>query len=148
MIRPAAFEDMDEIVRLARQMHGESRYQHMPFAGDLLAETAGKLIVHDGGFATVGEIDGRLCSLMLAGISERWFTYDLMAFEYGVYVEPEERGGLLGVRMIQSFANWAKALGVKYITLGVTTGINDEVIGKIYQRMGFELVGAVYAREG
>jgi GNAT superfamily N-acetyltransferase len=148
MIRSATFDDIEAIVALGARMHAESRYSFMPFAPELLACTIGRLVADGNGFAVVGEEDGTICALMLGGLAEQWFSYTLMAFEYAVYVAPERRGSMIAVRMLQAFKNWCAARNVEYISLGVTTDINDERAGQFYQRLGFKPVGQVYAMEG
>lgn len=147
MIRPARLEDMDAFVHLGAMMHAESRYARLTYAPELVAMTASKLIMSPQGLLVLAEVDNEIVGFAKAGISEQWFSYDLIAFEYAIYVVPEKRGSMIGARLVQAYKHWARDQGAKLITMGVTTGINDAGIGSMYERMGFPLVGTVHAME-
>lgn len=147
MIRPATFDDIPMILVLATTMHEESRYRRMKFAPARMAELTARLIAYPDGLVLVAERDGKIVGTMLAQISPHWFTDDVIAFEYGVYVLAEHRGSMFGAHMIRRFTRWAKQHGAKMIDLGITTAITEDRTTAFYERMGFARVGTVLSME-
>lgn len=147
MIRAATLDDMPDMLRLGALMHAESRYASMTFAPEVLAETIAQLIASPYGFAWVAIRKGRTVGVMLAGVGAQWFSRELTTFEYGVYVEPDCRGGMLGISLIKSYKKWALSVGARIVQGGVTANIEDGAAGKIYERIGFDKIGSLYAME-
>jgi GNAT superfamily N-acetyltransferase len=52
-----------------------------------------------------------------------------MAFEYGLFVAPEHRGGSAGPRLARAFIEWSKEHGAAVINMGITTGVHAERTG-------------------
>lgn len=147
MIRKATLDDLPDMLRLGAMMHAESRYASMKFDPAVLAETIAQLIASPYGFAWVAIRESQTVGVMLAGVGAQWFSRELTTFEYGVYVEPEHRGSMLGIRLIKSYKEWALSVGAKIVQGGVTANIEDGNAGKIYERIGFDKIGSLYAME-
>lgn len=69
-----------------------------------------------------------------------------MAWDLLTYVVPEHRGGL-GIRLIKAYIERAKLLDIDDIHIGVSTGLEPERTGKLYERLGFRHIGGGYAME-
>lgn len=75
---------------------------------------------------------------MFGGVSRAWYNPKFVeAYEQLLYVVPERRTGRLGVRLISSFEEAARLLGVHKMHAGATTGIADEKVLKLYEKMGW-----------
>lgn len=144
MIRVATLQDVPAAVLLAQAFHAESAYRASEFlAGKvtdlftgLLAEPRGTLLVADEGGGLVGFLAG--------GIGQDYFGDDLFAFEYGVYVTPERRGGMAGPGLVRAFLRWADDLGVTRKHMAISTGIATVRTGDLYMHLGAEDSGALY----
>ena len=69
-------------------------------------------------------------------------THDIV-----VYVEPDCRGGLGGVRLIQKFQVWSESKGASECRLSIASGINEDKTGAMYQRMQYQHLGSQYRRK-
>ena len=61
------------------------------------------------------------------------------AHVFQMWVAPESRGEGLGAKMLAQVIDWAAALGLARLVLGVTEG--DTSARRLYERVGFEAYG-------
>lgn len=64
-----------------------------------------------------------------------------------LYVTPTRRGAVAAKQLIKLFLEWSDDQGCGYNTMGTTTGVQPERTGLLFERMGFNPVGAVYRRD-
>ncbi|MDA5498007.1 GNAT family N-acetyltransferase [Yersinia aleksiciae] len=147
MIRPATMDDIPALVALGARMHCESRYVTFPYDEDKCAALAVSLINAEFGVVLVAEESGQIVGWVAGGIGEQYFSYERMAFEYGVFIDAEHRGGTAGYRLVKAFIEWAKNHGARVINMGVTTGVHEERTGELYQRLGLARTGSLYSME-
>ncbi len=105
------------------------------------------VIASPAGCVLVAEKEGVVIGWMAGGIAEQWFSRQLMAFEYGLFVAPEHRGGTAGPRLAKAFITWAKEHGAALINMGITTGVHEERTGEMYSRLGLKRSGLLYSME-
>lgn len=148
MIRNATAGDIPALIELGTLMYLESRYsEYSPFDADKCAELAQNLIYSPSGCVLVAEKDGRVIGWLGGGIAEQFFSRQLMAFEYGLFVAPEHRGGSAGPRLARAFIDWSKEHGAAVINMGITTGVHAERTGQLYSRLGLQQTGLLYSME-
>ncbi|TYL43910.1 GNAT family N-acetyltransferase [Dickeya sp. ws52] len=145
MIRPATKDDIPALVALGLQMHHESRYRVFSFDEEKCTALAEQLIDVPFGVVLVAEHGGVIVGWMGGGIAEQWFSHDRLAFEYGVFISKEHRGGSAGCRLVKAFIQWAKDTGATEIRMGITTGVNEDRTGALYQKLGFARAGQLYS---
>lgn len=120
--------DLDYDVDKAMQMASYSLHSH-----DFL------LLVYVRG----GEIVGFIWAC--AGPFMLWSS-DIVAMDNILYVKPEHRGSLAGVSLIRAYLKWAKAAGAKEARISCGSGIHEERTNALYERLGFQRVGAYHRR--
>ncbi|BDG86578.1 GNAT family N-acetyltransferase [Citrobacter koseri] len=148
MVRNATVGDIPALIELGTRMYLESRYsQNSPFDADKCAELARSLINNPAGCVLVAEKDDQVIGWLGGGIAEQWFSRQLMAFEYGLFIAPEHRGGSAGPRLARAFIGWAKDHGAALINMGITTGVHEERTGELYSRLGLHRSGLLYSME-
>ncbi len=59
------------------------------------------------------------------------------AFEDYIYVQPKSRGTAKFLMMMIQFEEWCIDQGIKYINIGVGTGIMNEKVKALYTRFGY-----------
>lgn len=148
MIRPATNADIPAIVRLSATMHSESRYRSLPFNGIKWAEMLRHLIAAPESMVAVAEVHGEVIGAIAGIITDHYFADTRIAYEFGLYVAPEHRGGRSGYQLAKEYIEWAKSCGVEQIDMGITTGIHTERTGALYERLGLVNVGVVYSFGG
>lgn len=148
MIRAATRDEIPALIALGASMYQESRYaENSPFDALKCADLADHLISADAGCVLVAEHNGQIIGWLAGGIGEQWFSRQLMAFEYGVFISPHHRGGSAGARLVKSFMAWAKEHGAAVINMGITTGVHEERTGELYSRLGLSRTGLLYSME-
>lgn len=145
MIRPATKQDIPEIVRLSETMHQESRYRTLPYNGDKFARLMARLIDSPAGMVAVAERDGQIIGAIAGVVTDHYFADATISYELGLYVEKAHRGTLAGYRLAKEYIDWAKSQGVDQVDMGITTGIDEERTGRMYERLGLHHVGIVFS---
>lgn len=147
LIRRFAAQDLEACIELGSMMHQESVYRHQPFSRDRLAYLAHLCLTNPQYVCLVAERDGQIIGLMTGITGQHFFADSKYAADLALYVAPQHRGSTAAVRLIIEFSKWAEASGCNEMRCGVTTGINDELGGKIYKRFGFKDGGSLYVKQ-
>lgn len=145
-IRQGDTDDIPLLIELGRKMHKESpRFRNMDYSEAKLIQL-GKAVADQGGMF-IAEYDGQITGMMIGMVTEHFFGYDLMAMDFVFYVDQDHRGGTIGLRLIKKFEAWAKALGARVITLGISTEIEAKRTGELYRRFGYRDAGEIFVKE-
>jgi GNAT superfamily N-acetyltransferase len=143
-IRDAAEADIPYLVELGRAMHFESRYARFDFDPAKYATVLAHVIPQ--GLTFIAEQDGEVIGVFVGVLDSMFFGHDIVARDLLTYVAPERRGRA-GVGLIREYVRRAKALGAADIHIGVSTGLQPERTGRLYERLGFSHIGGGYAME-
>lgn len=87
--------------------------------------------------------DDEFIGCMIASVDRTWWSSQKMAEDILLFVKEEHRGSLAAVKLIQAYKDWALAKEADVIRLSSMSGIKPERTAKLYQRLGFDLVGMV-----
>lgn len=146
MIRAAKHEDIPRLVELGAIMHATTSFSHLDYSpertGDFL-----RTLIDGAGVVFAAEVNGEVVGGMPGAVTEQWFNHDLVAYEYCLFVEPGKRQGIIAMRLLLAFQEWAKIKGAKEIHLGITTGVNVEGTARLYSRMGYKYAGPIMKLE-
>ena len=147
MIREARPEDVERAVDLARLFWGESDawYSRMPlnvegFRGMLLGAIASPELL-----VLAYESDGEVRGGFAGAVMDFPPTGTLIATDLFLFIEPSARGGFVAAHMVKRFVEWARAQGAAGVHVGISTNIRPEGLGRLYERLGFQHVGALYS---
>jgi GNAT superfamily N-acetyltransferase len=147
MIRPMTRNDVPVLIALGADMHRESRYAHLDFDPNKLLDLADSVLADpDTYLALVCEVEGVQVGFCAAYVVSHFFGHDLTSGDFAVYVLPEHRKGMAGVKLIKGYLEWCDSKGVKEPLLGVSAGIMPERIGKLYERLGFTEKYTIYKK--
>jgi GNAT superfamily N-acetyltransferase len=133
-IRPATASDRDAVVRLLTAQLAE---HDIPIEGDVLAGAVDGLLARaERGAILVALRDG--AAIGVAVMSQTWTV------EHGgvamwldeLYVEPGQRSGGIGARMLDAVVAEAQRRGARAVDLEVTA--DHARAANLYQRRGFE----------
>ena len=97
--------------------------------------------------AVVAEVRGEVVGGMAGAVTEQWFSNDLIAYDYSIFVEPSRRNGVIAVRLIQTFQEWARIKGAKQIYMGIGTGVSVEGTTRLYESQGLRNIGPLLMME-
>ncbi|KVF08988.1 hypothetical protein WJ04_09160 [Burkholderia vietnamiensis] len=135
-------------MRAARVMHQESRFRVFAFSDEKVAGVFGNCIASPVGIAFVAESDDEPIGFAMGEICPHPLFDSLMAFEYGIYVLPEHRGRMAGLRLVKAYVEAAKAFGVTDVNAGVTTDIDLDRTSRMYEIVGLHRVGTLFNTMG
>ncbi len=145
IIRNALESDTKDILRMAKLMHEESRYKIFNYDDKKIEKLISFLITDDSGILLVAESDNKLIGGIMAMVIEHFFGHDKSSVDFVLFVEPDYRDSKTAMLLIKRYINQARGKGAVDIGIGNSTG--PATIGKLYERMGFTLVGGNYRLE-
>lgn len=144
MIRPATITDIPRLLVLGEAMHRESpKFSAAAWSAGKVGELLESLILDPDGLVLVAEVDGELVGGFLGVISEHFFSHDRFAQDFALFVASDRRGAYAGKRLLEGFKAWAQAKGVP-AELGISTMVNVEQTGRLFEACGFERYGYLY----
>lgn len=147
MIRPAKHSDVPRLVELATLLHAISNYSSMAFNAEKTGSFLHDLINGIGGVVFVAEVGGEVVGGVAAGITDQWFSDDLIVFDYSIFIDPSRRSGITAVRLINTLKEWGRIKGAKQLHMGIGTGLNVEGTVRLYQSCGLNHFGPLMMME-
>lgn len=92
----------------------------------------------------LAERDDRIVGICIASICDQIYTPELFSYLFFWYVSPEVRGTMTGARLIKIMRNWAEKRGATKHLAVVNSGVDDEMAGKLLERLGYRRSGTEY----
>lgn len=139
--RVGRVDDMRAVTALIKEFHGQT-WQSIADFDDV--KMHGWLVdrVVDGGSEVFTSWSGDDLVGCMIGLTFCYpYSNTLVAGDYIWYVVPEHRGGMVGVRLIRMFENWARDVGAVNICTGATSGINSKRGAAFLEKLGYSPVG-------
>jgi GNAT superfamily N-acetyltransferase len=99
-------------------------------------------------FCAVAEKRGIPIGIMSGCIYPSHIFDGNVAYDLFLYVLPEHRGSTIAKRLIAKYEQWAMQQDVLEIGIGVSSGINPERTGALYEKLGYQNVGSNYVKAG
>jgi hypothetical protein len=144
VVRRAEDAELAAIVELARRLHAESVYKSLPFDARKVGVLVAFCARDTSCFGRVAEIGGEVSGFLGGKLTTYPFCNEVFAYDLGFYVAKERRASLGAVAPLHAFRAWAEEKGAREIALAVSSGIEPERVGRLYERMGLTCVGGIY----
>lgn len=145
-IRETQAPDMEPIVDMLREAHGESRYQNVEFGQVRLRtflrgafkDTEGKTI---RGF--LARVNGEPIGLVSAFLTQTMTSPHMHAATLIFYVKKEYRGTEVPGMLLDRIADWARSKNVSELAISVTMGedYGSERSNAFFRKKGFKSAG-------
>lgn len=148
IIRQLTPQDIPSVISLGGRMHEESQFGALTYAPEKVAKKCARSVSDPDMLALVAEKDGEIVGMFGAYVTPYEFGDERIAQDILVYVAPEHRGGMAFVRMIKAYVFWAKEKSAALVFLAQTTGVNQDLVANLYQRLGFTPVGGQFCLPG
>ncbi len=145
MIRVATEADITALVDLGLEMHKESNFSALTFDVEKTKEYVKNLLGY--GIVFCSESNGNLTGFIAGFLYQPYFSFDYLASDIGLFITKDARGGLTAPKLIDAFTKWAQEKGAKQVRPGISVGGNIEGVGRLYERMGYSIVGSVFMKE-
>lgn len=148
-IRPVEPRDLELVLPLAKAMRDESpRYQRRRWSEDKVRMLVEYFASGPHGGAFVADEDGQIVGMVAGGAAEDFFGPDMFGADLVLYVTPEKRGSSAAMRLVRAFETWCFANpAVTEITLGVSTGVHAEATVRMYEKLGYRLIGYTLVKQ-
>jgi GNAT superfamily N-acetyltransferase len=145
IVRPGRHEDVEHILDLGAQMHEEGAYAFLPFDREKVRQLILEMIGDpETQCVLVAEEGGRPVGGLLGYLDGYFFCDEKLACDLVLFIERPHRGGTAAARLIRAFRQWATERGARELCLAISTGVEADRIGRLYERMGLRRVGGVY----
>lgn len=147
-IQTASLADLEDIVKLGRQMKTESR-TGFPAVDPVAIRSHLLLAVEnpDRVFVALARADGAAVGIVSGVLGAYAFSRELRACCDVLYVVNGYRGRHAGVRLLRRFDTWAGRNGARSIYLGLSTGIETDRTARLLARLGYVPLGQTFRKE-
>jgi len=146
VIRPAEVTDIPRLIELGRLLHAISSYSVLRFVPEQVEATLRRLIAGEG-VVFVAERDGIVVGGFAGAVAQHWFSDELVAFDYSLFVDPQARNGITAAKLVDAFIEWAKLRGARQVCMGITTGLHVERTARFYRALGLQDAGLLFRME-
>lgn len=146
-VRLADIPDIDALCELGRELLEQSVYAGIkPDEYKFKTLLAGLMGSKNGTVLVVTDDDNQPQGFLLGMVDELFFSREKYATDLAVYARKAYRQYVPA--MYRRFVKWASNRPkVVQISMGISSGIGDaERIGRMYELMGFDRTGGLYAR--
>jgi RimJ/RimL family protein N-acetyltransferase len=127
-------------MRLAADFHRESAYASHPLALAKVDELIVRAHTDSDRFCVVvaDAVTDRMQGYLMAICHEHYFSYTKTVTDIGFYITEAYRSPAIARDMVRALERWAfHVKQASDISLGVSSGIADERIVRLYERLGY-----------
>ena len=140
MIREATLDDMFDILSMSKRFM-ELGPDTFVFDRHLLEEFVTPLLDDPNSLVLVSDDKG-VDGLIVGFCAKHPFCGYRLAQELIWWVNPEVRGGVKAIRLLQNFVNWSRTVEADFLSMGDVSAVGD--LGKLYKRLGLEYAEGSY----
>lgn len=132
-----------QVLELAREMHAESVTQcNFPLnEAKLLQQLALSQSMPDTVYVRLALLGDAVMGGFFGVISTTFFSDAPACKDMVWFVRRDRRGSLAAVKLLADFEQWGLDRGVLDFYLGQTTGVQIEATMKLYEHLGYRVVG-------
>lgn len=149
MIRLATHDDVDALVDLVSSFYAEAPYEAPEVVRDQSAYILDTLVSKAGTervFLEVIEVRGKVVGAICAErIPDIWSNAEKVV-EHFIYILPKYRGMIHTGKLLKRFAEWTRVKPA-VVRVEAGSGIDDEKVGAIFERLGWQKRGVLYGSE-
>lgn len=132
----------DQAVLIAREMHKNSVYSHMPLdEGKVIAQLSGCGKSYPDRYFRMAVRGSELLGGFYGVIRKTFFCDELTAHDMGWWIKSTARGSKAAILLLIDFADWGQQRGARVIMVGQSTGTNIERTTRLYEHCGFKVIG-------
>lgn len=141
ILRPAVARDVPQIVECATRMLEGTAFAP-PTAAKIERLLARGTYYHQGAW-----LDDKLIGFMCGYVTETFLNEQVNAYDAGLFVLPEHRGGTLALRLVREFEVWARAQGAENVWICQCVGHEIDSTRRFFERLGYECQGFSMRKE-
>jgi GNAT superfamily N-acetyltransferase len=147
IVRPLEFKDCLEAMKMGHELHDMSSIADIPFNEEKVRNLFARALTSTNrNLCLVAERSGELIGSFYGVIVPYYFSDELIAQEYWVYVRDGHRGTHAGTSFVKRFYDWASAHGVREVMIAPSTGIQTKRTEAWLNNIGYETMGVMTKR--
>lgn len=149
MIRKMIPQDSKECVEMAIQFHKESNYCDIPLSIEKNYNNFENVWTQSHNFYPLVAVDddNKIYGMFVGFIDYYYFSDSVFASDLFWYVTPNKRGSYAAIGFLKRFERWARLKSARELRCSIGSGINTDIVNKIYNRLGYETVGFKFKKE-
>ena len=132
-----------QVIELAREMHAESAsHFDMPFDPDKLQSQFDlAMTMPDTAYLRLALMDETVVGGFFGALGGSFFTEEMSARDLAWFITKNRRGSVAALLLVADFEQWALDRGIRKFFLGQSTGANVEATARLYEHLGYRIVG-------
>lgn len=148
MIRLATEADLPRIVEMSMNFHAVSGYADIPLCERSVEATA-RLLMSCSALLVAEARDGELVGMIGAVFSPSPMNDQLIVGQEIIWwLEPNYRGGLLAIRLLQALEVLARGAGVHHFSMiNIASSAELSGAGSLYARLGYKHTESTWTKD-
>ncbi len=151
-VRDFADDDIEALIALGPEIHGESIYHGLNYDPDKLRKLAAAALDRNNSMfcCFVAEYRGTIIGVFAGIIAVHFFGTDMSASDLFLYIAKKYRatraGAWAATLLIARYESWAKEKGAAEVTIrAVSKGTSRQTL-RLFQRLGYEENGMLFKK--
>lgn len=144
-VRMATLEDMDAVLNVCKQFHGEVDWPFEQTVDEEHMRTVYPQLIATDNFMFFMTEDNKAGTAV--AVAQDLCTGKLQAQELFWYVDPSERGNSHGKNLYNAMEMWCKVIGVDVLAMIALESLRPELVGRLYKSQGYHLVEHGYMKK-
>lgn len=145
-IRTADLTDTTDIIILGREFYKEYYSDVLNWNNKLAMQNLEAAIKEDPFLVLVVEKNDEIVGMLIAMISQCFFSYDVQASELAWYIDKNHRKTRQAVKLLDWYEDWAKSNGAKLANMMNIEGTPKSIVN-LYERRGYKLKENTFIKE-
>lgn len=141
LYRQATVNDVPELVALITKMVDKTFFEAPT------PEKIKRLIDRTNGYFECAVHEGSIVGFLCGYVGETFLNNQFNAYDQGVFVTQEHRGGKVSIKLIRNFEDWARSKGAKNNWMSQSVGHKQDSTLKFFQRLGYKCQGFVTCKK-
>jgi len=148
MIRNAVMEDLPALLEMGAKFFSEAGYGDLvDYDNESTSHTLKTLIQSDTGLLVVSECNNKVIGMAGGMVFPFYFNHNhITGQEFFWWLQPEYRGGMVGVKLFKALEDKAKTAGARTFSMIALDSVNPEIVGRIYSKRGYRKSEHTYIR--
>lgn len=145
-IRVADLTDTTDIIVLGKEFYKEFYSDVLNWNSKLAAQNLEAAIEEDPFLVLVIEKENEIVGMLVAMVSQCFFSYDVQASELAWYIEKNHRKTRQAIKLLDLYEDWAKGRGAKLANMMNIEGTPKAIVN-LYERRGYKLKENTFIKE-
>lgn len=142
LIVPFTDDYTDQVIAGCREMWRESiAHSKLPVDEAKLLQQLKNARTNVDLYFKLAVIGSEVVGGLFGAVTTIYFSGERAARDLAWFVKPSARYSRAAIMLVADWEEWGKSRGATTFMLGQTTGVNPEITRRLYERLGYRVVG-------